>query len=43
MVEEYLQYGKDIVYDVVHILATSNLTETNQNVDYDKITEVIQC
>ena len=29
MVEEYIQYGKDTTYDVVHLLAAIDLRDTN--------------
>ena len=42
MVEEYLQCGKDTAYDVVHILATLDLKDTNQDVDHGKIAAIIR-
>ena len=41
MVEEYLQCGIDIVYDVVYLLATLDLKDTNQDIDHGKMTVVI--
>ena len=42
MVDEYLQWSKDTVYDVVLLLATFDLKDTNQDVDHGKTTAVIR-
>ena len=41
MMEEYLQYGKDTVYDIVYQLAALDLKDTNQDIDHGKMTVVI--
>ena len=42
MVEEYSQCGKDVAYDVVHLLADLDLKDANQDVNHGKMTAAIR-
>ena len=42
MVDEHLQWGKDTAYNVIHLITALDLTYTNQDLDHDRITEVIR-
>ena len=41
MADEYLKCGKNIVYDVIHLLAVLDLKNTDRDVDHGKMTAVI--
>ena len=42
MVDEYLQCGKESLYNAVYLLNVLDLKDTNQDVDRDKMTAVIR-
>ena len=42
IVEEYLQYGKDTEYDVVHLLVDLDLSRVRTDIDHGQITAVIR-
>ena len=42
IVDEYLQYVKDTIYDFAHILAALHSKDTNQDIDHGQMTVVIR-